>query len=78
MNAPNSSGEWNFGSPQQNPKTTYYVVLGFFFYRENSLCSLSVLYSENADFVRRGQPTFGSFFFVLKSSAELTASETFA
>ena len=59
-------------------KQRKYVVSEFFFYRENPLCSLSVLYLENADFVSRGQPTFGSFFFVLKSSAELTASETFA
>ena len=54
------------------------AVSEFFFYRKNPLCSLSVLYFENTDTVSRGQPTFGSFFFVLKSSAELTASETFA
>lgn len=63
---------------QHSRKQRKYVVSEFLFYRENPLCSLSVLYLENADFVGRGQPTFGSFFFVLKSSAELTASETFA
>lgn len=45
---------------------------------ENPLCSLSVLYFENAEYGAMGQAPFGSFFLPEKSSAELTASETFA
>jgi len=54
------------------------AVSEFFFYSDNPLCSLSVLYFENAEYGAVGQAPFGSFFLVEKSSAELTASETFA
>ena len=42
-------------------KQRKYVVSGFFFYSENPLCSLSVLYFENAEFWARFQAPFGSF-----------------
>ena len=59
-------------------KQRKYVVSEFFFYTENRVCSLSVLYFENAEYGAVGQAPFGSFFLPEKSSAELTASETFA
>lgn len=62
---------------QRSRKQRKYVVSEFFFYSENPLCSLSVLYFENAESGAVGQAPFGSFFLPEKSSAELTASETF-
>ena len=63
---------------QRSRKQRKYAVSEFFFYSENPLCSLSVLYFENAESGAMGQAPFGSFFLPEKSSAELTASETFA
>ena len=63
---------------QRSRKQRNIAVSEFCFYSENKVCSLSVLYFENAESGAVGQAPFGSFFLPEKSSAELTASETFA
>ena len=43
-------------------KQRIYVVSEFFFYSENPLCSLSVLYFENAEIVSRRSSAFRLIF----------------